>query len=72
MKTIILGILVGLVGCAGESADYSREALTADAGSDAMQDAGFGDACVMAMGNCGCVFYEEIDNGVVTKSVVCP
>lgn len=70
MKTIVLGILIGMLGCTGESADYTREALTADAGIDATQEAT--DACVMAQGDCGCVFYEDINNGVVTKTVVCP
>jgi hypothetical protein len=67
MKTIILGIVIGLVGC-GEAADYPR---TEDAGTD---------ACVAAQGNCGCVLVDTITHPdgspnfvrVDHSTVVCP
>lgn len=75
-RAMVLGILVGLVGCGGNAPD-APVAADAAASADAAIDAGTpADACVMAQGNCGCVFEETIHYGAdgpqIVTTVVCP
>lgn len=65
MKTaIFIGVLLGMLGCGDNNAVPQPAAVD--------NDAGLGDACVMAQGNCDCVFYEDDNNGVITTKVSCP
>jgi hypothetical protein len=66
MKTaIVIGLLLGAIGCG------DNDAVSVDAGPAA-------DACVMAQGNCGCVIQETAHYAdgspfpTVTTKVVCP
>jgi hypothetical protein len=65
MKTILfVTVLLAMMGCGGDN----ETAAPADAAVD------YGDACVSAQGNCGCVL-EETYNLVThetTTAVVCP
>ena len=65
----LIGILVGLLGCSDGATSITSDVTSADAGMDATSD-----ACVMAQGNCGCVWYDSYDSatGVTTSKVVCP
>jgi hypothetical protein len=83
MRTaIMIGILLGMLGCGDNEAPATQQAaaaVTADAGSDATAlpsaDAST-DSCVGAQGNCGCIFEETIhygsDGPEITTQVVCP
>ena len=63
MKTIgfLISVLMFTVGCGDNNAPETF-------------DAGPGDACVQAQGNCGCVLHEDISyvTGKTVTTVVCP
>ena len=66
-KILFVTVLLSMIGCGGESSDSPRATPT-----DAAVD--YGDACVMAQGNCGCIFEEDYNfqTKQIVTTVVCP